>query len=54
MAPPPYPPPTSLHSGARERGPGGGREHMEQAAPIDSFLLMPSWTAIEVYFFAAA
>jgi hypothetical protein len=24
--PPPYPPPTSLHSGARERGPGGGRE----------------------------
>ena len=24
--PPPYPPPTSLHSGARERGPGGGRD----------------------------
>ena len=24
--PPPHPPPTSLHSGARERGPGGGRE----------------------------
>jgi 4-amino-4-deoxy-L-arabinose transferase-like glycosyltransferase len=25
--PPPYPPPTSLHSGARERGPGGGRAY---------------------------
>jgi Dolichyl-phosphate-mannose-protein mannosyltransferase len=25
--PPPYPPPTSLHSGARERGPGGGRDY---------------------------
>jgi hypothetical protein len=25
--PPPYPPPTSLHSGARERGPGGGRDN---------------------------
>src|SRR5208282_5625353 len=24
--PPPYPPPQSLHSGARKRGPGGGRE----------------------------
>ena len=24
--PPPHPPPTSLYSGARERGPGGGRE----------------------------
>ncbi len=25
--PPPYPPPTSLHSDARERGPGGGRDY---------------------------
>src|SRR4029077_11495194 len=25
--PPPDPPPTSLHSGARERGPGGGRDY---------------------------
>ena len=25
--PPPYPPPTSLHSGARQRGPGGGRDY---------------------------
>jgi hypothetical protein len=30
-APPPYPPPTSLHSGARERGPGGGREFAADA-----------------------
>jgi len=29
--PPPYPPPTSLHSGARERGPGGGREYWADA-----------------------
>ncbi len=26
LDPPPHPPPTSLHSGARKRGPGGGRE----------------------------
>ena len=29
--PPPYPPPTSLHSGARERGPGGGRVFLADA-----------------------
>ena len=29
--PPPYPPPTSLHSGARERGPGGGRVYAADA-----------------------
>jgi len=29
--PPPDPPPTSLHSGARERGPGGGREFAADA-----------------------
>jgi hypothetical protein len=29
--PPPFPPPTSLHSGARERGPGGGREFVADA-----------------------
>ena len=29
--PPPYPPPASLHSGARERGPGGGRVFLADA-----------------------
>jgi protein ImuA len=34
-APPPNPPPTSMHSGARKRGPGGGREKL--------FLVLPTY-----------
>jgi protein ImuA len=32
-APPPYPPPTSMHSGARKRGPGGEREKLLLVLP---------------------
>jgi hypothetical protein len=34
-APPPFPPPTSMHWGARKRGPGGGREPL--------FLVLPTY-----------
>jgi len=42
--PPPYPPPTSMHSGARKRGPGGGRDQLtsqSQSRPL--LLVLPAY-----------